>query len=42
MPFDHLPVTRDTIRTFISALDIPETVREELLQITPRNYTGIF
>ncbi|HPV19528.1 MAG TPA: adenylosuccinate lyase [Prolixibacteraceae bacterium] len=36
------PVTRDTIRTFISALDIPETVREELLQITPRNYTGIF
>lgn len=36
------PVTRDTIRTFISALNIPETVREELLQITPRNYTGIF
>jgi len=34
-------VTEQTIREFISELDVQEHVREELLRITPWNYTGI-
>jgi adenylosuccinate lyase len=34
-------VTRDTIRDFIRGLSIPEEVKEELLKITPWNYTGL-
>lgn len=36
------PVTRDTILSFIDQLDIGENVKQELRNITPRNYTGIF
>ena len=36
------PVTRTTILTFIDHLDITEALKEELRNITPQNYTGIF
>lgn len=36
------PVTREIIRTFIHNLPVSEALREELLQITPHNYTGVF
>lgn len=36
------PVTRETITTFIHTLDVSDAVKTELLQINPRNYTGIF
>ena len=34
-------VTEESMHTFIDALDVPEAVKDELRQITPRNYTGI-
>ena len=34
-------ITADSIATFIHTLDVSDAVREELLQITPQNYTGI-
>ena len=34
-------VTEETIRSFIKGLDVSEQVREELLKITPWNYTGL-
>ena len=34
-------VTRETIHSFISGLDIDNTIKENLLSITPYNYTGI-
>lgn len=34
-------VTEESMHTFIESLDIPESVKEELRAITPRNYTGI-
>jgi adenylosuccinate lyase len=37
----HKAVTRETIEQFISGLDIGEEVKEELLKITPQNYTGL-
>jgi adenylosuccinate lyase len=36
------PVTRETITAFIHTLDVSDAVKTELLQINPRNYTGIF
>ncbi|TFH38582.1 MAG: adenylosuccinate lyase, partial [Bacteroidia bacterium] len=33
-------ITRDTIRKFIDNLEVNESVRDELLEITPFNYTG--
>lgn len=33
-------ITKSSIRTFIEGLDIEDNVKEELLQITPFNYTG--
>lgn len=36
------PVTREIIRTFLHNLPVSEALREELLQITPHNYTGVF
>jgi len=33
-------ITRETLRTFIENLDVNESVMEELLEITPFNYTG--
>lgn len=32
---------RNSIREFITMLDVPQSVKEELLAITPFNYTGI-
>ena len=34
-------VTAETIRSFIDGLDVSQEVKEELLQITPWNYTGL-
>ena len=34
-------VTEESMHTFIDALDVSEAVKDELRQITPRNYTGI-
>ncbi len=34
-------VTADTLRDFINALDVSDSVKNELLAITPENYTGI-
>ena len=34
-------VTEETIKTFISTLEVKDEVKEELLKITPRNYTGL-
>ncbi len=34
-------MTRETIAAFIETLDVSKTVKEELLVITPWNYTGI-
>ena len=33
-------ITKDTLHTFISGLDVSEELKEELMQITPFNYTG--
>ncbi len=34
-------ITRDSLWEFIDKLDIPDSVKKELRQITPHNYTGI-
>ena len=34
-------MTSDSIATFISSLDVSDEIKQELLQITPFNYTGI-
>ena len=34
-------ITAASIQTFISNLDISSSLKEELNQITPQNYTGI-
>jgi len=33
-------ITQETIRAFIGALDIPDSVKEEMTKISPHNYTG--
>ena len=33
-------ITRTVIRDFITGLDVPQAVKEELLGISPQNYTG--
>ncbi|NLH51773.1 MAG: adenylosuccinate lyase, partial [Bacteroidales bacterium] len=35
------PVDRQTIHEFILALGVSDEVKQELMQITPHNYTGI-
>ncbi len=35
------PIGREEIAEFIDSLDVPTRVKEELLRITPENYTGI-
>ena len=37
----HKAVTRETMEQFIRGLDISDKVKEELLKITPMNYTGL-
>jgi len=34
-------VTKKTVHEFVDTLDISLTLKEELKQITPQNYTGI-
>ena len=38
----HTAIDRNTIAEFIQSLEISEKVKEELLSITPENYTGIY
>ncbi len=35
-------ITKEKIHNFIKSLDIPQKIKDELLKITPFNYTGIF
>ncbi len=37
----HDVLTEESVRSFISSLDIPDAVRTELLALTPFNYIGI-
>jgi adenylosuccinate lyase len=37
----HAAVTEKTMAEFIESLDISRTVKDEMLKITPENYTGI-
>jgi adenylosuccinate lyase len=37
----HARMTREAIAEFIESLDVARTVKDELLKITPENYTGI-
>ena len=34
-------ITHESIASFIDSLDVPDSVKDELQRITPRNYTGI-
>ena len=34
-------MTRESIAAFVETLDVPRAVRDELLAITPENYTGV-
>ena len=34
------PITADVLQEFIGALDLPQTVKEQLLALTPGTYTG--
>ncbi len=38
----HAGINRQAIAEFIESLDVSASVKEELLQITPETYTGIF
>jgi adenylosuccinate lyase len=35
------PVTRDLLREFVTTLDIPETEKQRLLELTPATYVGL-
>jgi len=37
----HTVINRQTLAEFVEALDVSRSVKEELLEITPENYTGI-
>jgi len=37
----HVRMTRETIAEFIESLEVSRAVKDELLKITPENYTGI-
>jgi adenylosuccinate lyase len=37
----HKTIDQKTIEQFINSLDLPQSVKSELLKITPENYTGI-
>jgi len=37
----HVDINRKTMAEFIESLDVSRTVKDELLKITPENYTGI-
>ena len=35
------PITMEDIRKFIDSLDVPDSVKEEMRKLNPRNYIGI-
>ena len=37
----HAVITQKTIAEFVESLDLSQSVKDELLNITPENYTGI-
>jgi adenylosuccinate lyase len=37
----HAGISEKTIAAFIESLDVSQSVKDELLKITPSNYTGI-
>ncbi len=37
----HKVIDENTMAEFVNGLDLPESVKKELLKITPENYTGI-
>ncbi len=37
----HKHITKESLHNFIDTLDVPDSVKEEMKQITPFNYTGI-
>ena len=37
----HQQIDQKAITEFIETLDVSQNIKEELLQITPENYTGI-
>lgn len=37
----HGAITKEVIHEFILSLDVTDTIKKELLEITPQNYTGI-
>ena len=37
----HAKITKNAIATFIESLDVSRAVKDELLNVTPENYTGI-
>jgi adenylosuccinate lyase len=36
-----MKMTEETIHEFIKTLDVSDSVKAELMQITPSNYTGV-
>lgn len=34
-------ISKTSLKAFIQSLDIPETAKEQLMQLTPENYTGL-
>jgi adenylosuccinate lyase len=34
-------ITRESMREFISSLDLPDDAKQRLLQLTPDSYTGL-
>jgi adenylosuccinate lyase len=34
-------ITKESMKRFIETLDVSDKVKEELLKLTPQNYTGI-
>jgi adenylosuccinate lyase len=37
----NMKMTEETIHEFIKTLDVSDSVKAELMQITPSNYTGV-
>jgi adenylosuccinate lyase len=37
----HTTINQEAIAEFVASLDVSPTVKDELLNITPQNYTGI-
>ena len=35
------PITQETLQTFVSTLELPDDVKQELMQLTPSGYVGL-